>query len=94
MIALPTRISGTNGESLVVWNGDDDTAPLVNDEQEVFGQFLIDAPLVDYRTRGADDGPAHRRSAGLTLGAITDSDPDGQSSLEADGDDVNGLDDE
>src|SRR5262249_55416613 len=30
----------TNNEYLVVWEGDDDTPPLVNDEVEIFGQRL------------------------------------------------------
>ncbi|MGH1366422.1 MAG: T9SS type A sorting domain-containing protein [Calditrichia bacterium] len=30
----------TTGEYLVVWEGDDDTIPLVDDELEIFGQFL------------------------------------------------------
>jgi hypothetical protein len=30
--------NSTNNQYLVVWEGDDDTAPLVNGEQEVFGQ--------------------------------------------------------
>jgi hypothetical protein len=30
--------NSANNECLVVWSGDDDTAPLVNDESEIFGQ--------------------------------------------------------
>jgi hypothetical protein len=32
--------NGTNNEYLVVWEGDDDTAPLVDEEFEIFGQLL------------------------------------------------------
>jgi hypothetical protein len=38
--AFPPAVTynGANNEYLVVWSGDDDTAPLVNEEFEVFGQ--------------------------------------------------------
>ena len=32
--------NSTNNEYLVVWAGDDNTAPLVDDEFEIFGQRL------------------------------------------------------
>ena len=83
-----------NGDALVVYQADDDTPPLVDNESEIYGQVVTDTPLVDYQTRGADNGPAHIRVAGLKLGATTDNDPDGQASLNADGDDLNGIDDE
>ena len=86
--------SSISGDTLVVFNGDDDSGALVDNEQEIYIQFVTDTPLVDYQTRGADNGPAHIRIAGLRLGALTDNDPDGQASLEADGDDLNGVDDE
>jgi hypothetical protein len=86
--------SSASSDTLVVFQGDDDTAPLVDGESEIFGQFVTDTMLVDYQTRGADDGPAHVRVAGMRLGALTDNDPDGLPSLDADGDDLNNLDDE
>ncbi|MEZ5465385.1 MAG: choice-of-anchor Q domain-containing protein [Lysobacteraceae bacterium] len=82
------------GDTLLVFQGDDDSGSLVDNHVEVYGQFLTDTPLVDYRTRGADNGPAHIRVAGMRLGAVTDNDPDGQPSLDADGDDLAGVDDE
>lgn len=36
----------TNNNYLVVWRGDDDTAPLVNDEFEIFGQFVSNTGTV------------------------------------------------
>ncbi len=86
--------NSTNSDTLVTFHGDDDTAPLVDGENEVFGQIVTDTMLVDYQTRGADDGPAHVRVAGMRLGALTDNDPDGLPSVDADGDDNNNLDDE
>lgn len=38
--------NSTNNNYLVVWRGDDDTAPLVNDEFEVFGQFVSNFGVV------------------------------------------------
>ncbi|MBX3697766.1 MAG: hypothetical protein KF811_08145 [Dokdonella sp.] len=83
-----------NGDALVVYQADDDSGALVDNESEIYGQVVTDTPLVDYQTRGADNGPAHIRVAGLKLGTSTDNDPDGQASLNADGDDLNGIDDE
>lgn len=37
---LAVAYNSTNNEYLVVWNGDDDTAPLVDNEIEVFGQRI------------------------------------------------------
>ena len=37
----------TNNEFLVVWYGDDDTSPLVDNEREVFGQRLL-IPFLDF----------------------------------------------
>ncbi len=41
----PAVSAGTNA-SLIVWRGDDDTAPLVDDEAEVFGQLFAVTPDV------------------------------------------------
>lgn len=49
-----------DGEYLVVWEGDDDTAPLVDGEQEIFGQRLDGATCVevgDNDFRLSDMGP-------------------------------------
>ncbi|WP_305067283.1 choice-of-anchor Q domain-containing protein [Marinicella meishanensis] len=86
--------NGANSDMLVVFHGDDNTPPLVDGETEVFGQIVTDTLLVDYQTRGADDGPAHIRVAGMAIGALTDNDPNGLPSVDADGDDLNNLDDE
>lgn len=86
--------SPVSSDTLVVFQGDDDILPLVEGETEVFGQFVTDTMLVDYQTRGADDGPAHIRVAGMQIGALTDNDPDGLPSVNADGDDLSNLDDE
>ena len=58
----------TAGEYLVVWYGDDDTAPLVNDEFEIFGQRLSlgGAPLggrIRVSAQGADGNPASTAAA-------------------------------
>jgi uncharacterized repeat protein (TIGR01451 family) len=50
----------TNNEYLVVWRGDDDTAPLVNNEFEIFGQRLEGATGAEVGTndfRISDMGP-------------------------------------
>jgi hypothetical protein len=50
----------TNNEYLVVWRGDDDTAPLVNNEVEIFGQRLNAATgkeVGDNDFRISDMGP-------------------------------------
>ncbi len=86
--------SPVSSDGFVVFQGDDDTAPLVDGETEIFGQFVTDTMFVDYQTRGADDGAAHVRVAGMRMGALTDNDPDGLPSIDADGDDNNNLDDE
>jgi hypothetical protein len=54
----------TAGEYLVVWQGEDDTAPLVDNEREIFGQRLTAAGAQtgtnDFRIseQGADGNPA------------------------------------
>src|SRR5919197_6698163 len=50
----------TNNEYLVVWQGDDDTTPLVDDELEIFGQRLNAATGAEVGTndfRISDMGP-------------------------------------
>jgi hypothetical protein len=37
--------SGQANSYLVVWEGDDDTLPLIDDEYEIFGQFLAFSPI-------------------------------------------------
>ena len=60
--------NSTANEYLVVWAGDDNTAPLVDDEMEIFGQ-RIDA------TTGAATGPNDFR--------ISDMGPDGDANFDA-----------
>lgn len=48
----------------------------------------------NYRTLLANNGPSHLQTPGLTLGLQWDAELDGQPSLGADGDDLNGSDDE
>jgi hypothetical protein len=55
-------VDPTTGEYFVVWQGDDNTAPLVNDEYEIFGQRLTSAGAqvgADFRIseQGADGNP-------------------------------------
>ncbi len=57
--------------------------------EEDFG----DAPDT-YRTLLASFGPQHTVVPGIRLGVAEDSEPDGQPSVLADGDDLNGIDDE
>jgi hypothetical protein len=52
-----------------------------------------DAP-VSYGTRKADDGARHKMSSDLYLGKFIDDEYDGRPSVDADGDDLNELDDE
>lgn len=84
----------TGDRFLIVWEADDDTPPLVDNEVEIHGQFVSDAAIVDYSTRGADNGPGHFLSAGLFMGAGVDNESDGQPGLSVDGDDLLGIDDE
>lgn len=56
----PEVAIAANGRALIVWRGDDNTAPLVDDETEVFGQLyqLTAVPLEmhgDYNADGRDD---------------------------------------
>jgi hypothetical protein len=60
--------NSTNNEYLVVWKGDDNTAPLVNNEFEIFGQRLNAAT-------GAEIGTNDFR--------ISDMGPDGEDTYEA-----------
>jgi len=79
-----------SGSYLVTWNGDDDIPPLIDGETEIFGQFLTETPYVDYNTRADDFGPAHRITPALVIGADIDSELNGQPSLQALGDDLEG----
>jgi Ca2+-binding RTX toxin-like protein len=62
-------------EYLVVWNGDDDTAPLVNGEFEIFGQRLTgsggEAGANDFRISdmGPDGSTAYGAAAGSAVAA-------------------------
>jgi hypothetical protein len=53
-----------------------------------------DAPDPTYPTLAASTGASHTTGGGLTLGAAVDDEADGQPTAAADGDDVNGVDDE
>jgi len=86
--------STISSDFLVVYRADDDTPPLIDGEIEIFGQFVTDTKLVDYQTRGGDNGPAHVLVPGMSLGLLTDNDPDGLPSVDADGDDKDNIDDE
>ncbi len=48
----------------------------------------------NYRTLSSDHGAAHGVISGLNIGATIDSETDGFSTVNADGDDLNGMDDE
>lgn len=85
---------GAAGRSFVVWSGDDNTAPVVNDEYEIFSQTVLDQSLVDYQTRGSENGPAHKIRVGIRMGANIDDETNAQPSLQADGDDLSTSDDE
>ncbi|MBI1375120.1 MAG: tandem-95 repeat protein, partial [Phycisphaera sp.] len=61
-------VNTTTGDYLVVWQGDDDTAPLVDNELEIFGQALTSA--------GAETGTNDFR--------ISDMGPDGDTGFQAD----------
>lgn len=87
----PAAASDGSGGFFVIWDGDDDTAPLVDSETEVFGQLASNLAVVDYETLGRDDGPAHRLTQGLFIGTAVDQESDGQPNLTATGDDANGA---
>ena len=86
--------SDAQQEHLVIWQGDDDTFPLIDNENEVFGQRILDGVVVDYATLDADSGPSHFGSLTLRIGSLLDSEANGQPGLLANGDDTIGLDDE
>ncbi|MCG8425866.1 MAG: Ig-like domain repeat protein, partial [Chromatiales bacterium] len=82
--------NSTDSYFMAVWRSDDNTGSLADNELEIFGQLLEAADIVDYETRGAENGPSHRISADLQIGSNVDSDIDGQPSLDSDGDDTSG----
>ncbi|MGK0365787.1 MAG: hypothetical protein ACI85O_002855, partial [Saprospiraceae bacterium] len=65
--------NSTDNEYLVVWIGDDDTAPLVNNEMEIFGQRLTsdgtEVGTNDFRI--SDMGPNGNTSFGVLGGLIS-----------------------
>ncbi len=86
--------SPANNEYMLVWHGEDDTAPLVANEIEIFGQRLVEGNVQNYNTFKNDNGPSHAGRAGLQIGALLDPELDGYASLDALGDDSAYLDDE
>ncbi len=85
-----TNFNSTDGTFFVTWQSDDSTGSMVDGETEIFGQLLESESIIDYKTRGAENGPSHRMSASLRMGAAVDSESDGQPSLDSDGDDTAG----
>ncbi|MEM7393166.1 MAG: GEVED domain-containing protein, partial [Verrucomicrobiota bacterium] len=84
-----------NGRYLVTWRGDSDApAPLIDNETEIRGQFMLAGTIPDYRTREADNGPSHVGNGSIFLGRRLDPEPDGLAGFRADGDDLLDLDDE
>jgi hypothetical protein len=83
--ALPTNPRAD--EYLAIWEGDDDTGTLVDDEVEIFGQLLLSPDqqlptansdyFMSYRIRRDKEGPAFFRFGPLRL-----SDPFGTASYE------------
>ncbi|MEW6582651.1 MAG: hypothetical protein AB1416_07820, partial [Actinomycetota bacterium] len=69
----PAIAASTAGEYLVVWEGDDNTAPLVGDEVEVFGQRLsaAGAQVGANDARLSDMGPDGSTSFAATDPAVT-----------------------
>jgi hypothetical protein len=80
-----------------------------NGEVEDYVVTIVTAPNLDfgdlpdtvagtspgnYQTTLADNGPRHNIVAGLSLGASVDGEPDAFQSSSANGDDINGIDDE
>ena len=73
--------SPTSNEYLVVFEGDDDTPPLVDGESEIFGQRLDATQPTGYPTLLVNDGARHVITAGGPfLGSIApDDEVDGRS---------------
>jgi len=58
------------------------------------GTSFSGGAMADYRTRVADNGPRHSIRPGFHLGLLIDNEADALPSLNADGDNLNGLNDE
>ncbi len=59
ILGIASAYNATDQNYLVVWSGDDDVAPLVDDEFEIFGQLLSDPECgngVVEGSEGCDDG--------------------------------------
>jgi len=66
-----------------------------NLEREIVGQRTSVSELIkNYNTSASENGPSHEGRSGLFLGTGIDSENDAQISLDADGDDMDGTDDE
>jgi uncharacterized repeat protein (TIGR01451 family) len=96
---LDPAASGTvqNTASIVVPAGVDELDAADNqatDTDQVASLDWGDAPDPTYPTLAASNGARHILVPGVRLGALIDSDPDGQPSVGADGDDATGSDDE
>ncbi len=96
---LSTSAAGTleNTASVAVPDGAIDPNPAndgATDTDQVLDFDAGDAPDPSYPTLVASNGARHGISGGLYLGASVDADADGQPSALADGDDVDGSDDE
>jgi hypothetical protein len=77
----PIDYDAVHDRFLTVWSGDDDTAPLANDEIEVFGRLVAPVPVT-----GPRDEPKHPKEPPLppvahpcpaVLVAVSDTDGDG-----------------
>ncbi len=86
------------GSDLIVWGGEDGQQDLRSGGRYcatgVLGIDFGDAPDPTYPTLAASNGAHHPFDAELYLGASVDGETDGQPTINADGDDLDGTDDE
>lgn len=91
------RVTWT-GSEMIVWGGNDGYASLDSGGRYcasgVLGIDYGDAPDSTYPTLSASDGARHPFDGVLYLGSLVDHDSDGQPTASADGDDLDGSDDE
>ena len=86
-VKLATITSGCTRTSPSILASEDDTVTISDDDHADFG----DAPDAPYATLSANNGPSHVIVPSLYMGAAVDTEPDGQPTASADGDDLNGL---
>ncbi len=94
--ASNAAITYNSGDNIVgvAWQGEDDSAPLVDGENEIFMQAISKTVVTNYATSGGNDGPMHLVDPNLFIGDTIDNETLALGSDLADGDDNDQSDDE